>query len=77
MGRLKKSFLSYSKARDMVIKHGVISSGSFTLVNGEMVSGKYCYRTAYKNIHPDLPSSPEIAYLEKGWRGWGHFLGKE
>lgn len=77
MGRSKKTFLPYNKARELMIKNGVISSGSFALVNGEMVSGKCCYRTAYKDIHPSLPSSPESAYAGKGWRGWKHFLGKK
>jgi len=35
-----KDFLPYEEARDAVIKSGVVSSGSFAVVNGEMVSGK-------------------------------------
>ncbi len=72
-----KDFLPYEEARDAVIKSGVVSSGSFAVVNGEMVSGKYCYRTAYKDIHPNLPSCPRSAYSGKGWKGWRHFLGKD
>jgi len=76
VGRPKKSYLTYDEARDIVIKYGVVSSGSFAVVDGEMVTGKCCYRVAYKDIHPDLPSSPETVYLNKGWKGWRHFLGK-
>ena len=65
-----KGFLPHEEARAAVIKHGVVSSGSFAVVNGEMVSNKYCYRTAYKDIHPNLLSCPRSAYSGKGWKGF-------
>ena len=54
-----KDFLPYEEARDAVIKSGVVSSGSFTLVDGEMVTGKFCYRVTQSQKKTNLNSRNE------------------
>ena len=35
------------------------------------------YRNRYKDIHPQLPSRPDIIYKDVGWNGWREFLSKK
>ena len=59
----EKSFRSYESSQEVVQQKGVVS--------------KKQYNELHKTgeIPFDLPSRPELIYKDKGWRGWGHFLG--
>lgn len=52
-------FLPYEEARTLVVEQGIKTSEEFK--RWEKPNG--------------MPSSPTVHYREKGWKGWGEFLG--
>ena len=58
-----KIFLSYDKARKII--------KSLKITNQD----QYKNLSKSKEFYTSLPKSPESSYKNKGWKGWGHFLG--
>ena len=57
---LGKSIVSFDQAKQLCKEHEVL--------------GKNDYYKRYKDIHPQLPSNPNVVYKDSGWNGWGEFL---
>jgi len=59
----EKQFRSFEKTRDFVQKLNFKNRGEWE---------KY---SKSKNKPIDIPANPGLAYKNKGWKGWGYFLG--
>jgi superfamily II DNA or RNA helicase len=58
-----REYRSYQQARDFAVKLGLINQG------------EWFQYTKEASLPLDIPKAPHMTYKNKGWQGWGEFLG--